>query len=50
MTSEIFDQRHIEKYEATLNDHNRIVVSKQKELKKFTSEASIAGERLPELR
>lgn len=49
-TSEKFDRNHIERYEATLKDAKRQIIVKEKELKKYTEEASSVGERLIDLR
>lgn len=49
-TSEKFDKNHIDRYEEMIKDANRQIVQKQKELKKYSDEASSVGERLADLR
>lgn len=49
-TSEKFDKSHIDRYEELIKDANRQIVHKQKELRKYTDEASTVGERLEDLR
>lgn len=40
----------MERFEAALKDAKRQITIKEKELKKYSDEASTVGERLPDLR